>query len=182
MNDLAPLLLLWLASQGRGRAASSRPPWPNAISPPPPPPLPLAPLPPMPPSDVPEAVKAAVQARNDMYKAVAKRGVAQSVRDVVKAENPKKLKPIVVTAKPSTPAFLQYNPESDVAVSSLQTIINRLGGKVARDGVYGPITAAAWSALAKKRGLQPNIARVSTKIARVATQTFGTLQDAVMVP
>jgi len=185
MSDLVPLLLLWLASKARG-GGSSRPNWPSAASPPPPPP-PSSPLPPAapgaaaPPSDqpnIPGAFSDTIKARDAFYgevKKAAKQGkLIDQTRRIAREE--KQLKPIVVPGK-TTPAFLRFNPQMDVSVADLQKVVIRHGGKIRKDGLYGPLTAAAWQALASKRGLQPNIERLSSKIARVATKTFTTLNS-----
>lgn len=70
------------------------------------------------------------------------------------------------------------DPTSTALVSDLQKIINSHGGKLTPDGLYGPKTAAAWSALAKRNGLAPAITRQGPKIAKVFTATFERLRVA----
>ena len=65
---------------------------------------------------------------------------------------------------------------STALVSNLQKIVNTHGGKLVEDGLYGPRTASAWTALAKRKGLTPTISRQGPKIAKVVTQTYEQLQ------
>jgi len=63
-------------------------------------------------------------------------------------------------------------------VADLQGILIQRGATLTRDGLYGPKTAQAWTALAKQKGLPGQITRVGPKVASVAAQTF----DALAVP
>jgi peptidoglycan hydrolase-like protein with peptidoglycan-binding domain len=67
---------------------------------------------------------------------------------------------------------------SNVPVAALQKILISRGIQVAPDGLYGPRTASAWSALAQRRQLPPSISRVGPKIAKVVTHTY----EALSVP
>jgi peptidoglycan hydrolase-like protein with peptidoglycan-binding domain len=66
-------------------------------------------------------------------------------------------------------------PTTSRAVADLQSILTARGIKVTRDGLYGPKTAAAWSKLAKSKGLPTTISRGGPKIAKVSTQTYEAL-------
>lgn len=63
-------------------------------------------------------------------------------------------------------------------VADLQKIMIARGARITADGLYGPKTAGAWSELAHKKGLPPQIKRVNSKIASVSSVTY----DALAVP
>lgn len=169
MNDLTPLLILLLISRARGGAASSSPRWPTALSPPPPPPAPDA--------SPAEAMQDLLNARNDLYAAARKAGPAKTAKGVLRPA--KRMKPIVVTATPkaAAPKFLNYSPEMDVSVADIQKAVIKRGAKIKPDGIFGPKTQAAWVNTAKKWKLDPTIVQLSSKIAKVNTNTFTTLTN-----
>lgn len=67
---------------------------------------------------------------------------------------------------------------SSVPVLNVQKVLISQGQKLTPDGLYGPRTAAAWSKVAKAKGLPPTISRVNAKTAKVVTQTY----DALSMP
>lgn len=187
MSEIVPLFLLWLFSQrGGGARAPSVPQWPTAASPPPPLPAftphaaatantadtgtPLSQLHQTPPTPA-HASSTATTAPKPKPKSApppsaARRAASAASRAVHAA----------TTKLPGLPSLHASSPPLKAAdVLSLQRIINSRGGKLKPDGLYGPKTASAWSALAKQMGLPTTISRVGPKVARVAIQTFDTL-------
>lgn len=79
------------------------------------------------------------------------------------------------TLTSSTPALAT---SQSAPVVQLQSILIARGARLTKDGLYGPKTAAAWTAAAKQRGLPGTISRVGPKIARVVSRTY----DALSVP
>ena len=182
MTNLLPLVLMWMWSQRNGSSAPQSnvpqpplpPQWPTSSSPPPPIPAfqpnapaagptantgtPLAELHAAPPAPAPAHAAPKPQPKP---KAPARPAAVQRARAAVKL--------------PKVPGFgvsLASTPAKTVSVSELQGIVNSHGGALKRDGLYGPKTAAAWSALAKQRGLPTTIARTGSKTAKVAVQTY----------
>lgn len=193
MIDLAPLLLLW-AIGGKKKSASA-PSWPTAVSPPPPFPLPQ-PLPqgtPPPgaqmldaftglpvtqhPAESPatplsELLKQA-DALHDVHAAASKAVSKAKAKAVSKAKSKGKslLKGVLhaPTVGPPAPA------QETVTVARLQSALVARGYNVARDGLYGPKTAAAWKSAANANHLSPMISRAGPHSARVANHTFDVL-------
>lgn len=184
MSDAAiPLFLMFLASQSGGatkkkKAKKKAPKWPTTSSPPPlaafkarktkppkpqPKPsadpggtsTPLAQLHAAPPSPPPASAI-------DNAKAAAANAIRQRTTALIKAQT-LSLNPFARKAAPAT---------STALVSQLQKILNSHGVSVVQDGLYGPKTAGAWSALAKRKGLPPTISREGPQIAKVVAQTF----------
>lgn len=158
MNSLAPLLLLWLASQKQ--SGTIVPPtmlWPTTASPPPP-------------------IKAFSAKPTTSDKAAP--ALKPSVQKPLTAEA-NKAKP---AAKRSVKATLisRGAPSRNASVAELQAIVNARGGKLKRDGLYGPATAAAWAKLANSKGLPPTISRVGPKVASVAMHTYEILKVPVI--
>lgn len=171
MIDLLPLALMWMWSQ-RDRAPSAvphvpaPPRWPTASSPPPPIPAftpnappaptantgtPLAELHAQPPAPAP--ARAAPKPKPKPKPSGLPAAVLRAAKGHVKL-----------------PLFGQLT--KNATVSDIQAIVNTHGGALKRDGLYGPKTAAAWTALAKGKGLPNQISRVGPKVAKVAIQTF----------
>jgi len=82
-----------------------------------------------------------------------------------------KPKPAVKVAKPSVPL-------KKVKVLNLQKVLNKLGAKLKKDGLYGPKTARAYSKIAKSRKLNSSIRRVSGKVAKIASDSWMKLKAA----
>lgn len=179
MDPFSLLLLLFAASQsnsGSGkRRARSAPKWPTPKSPPPMPAFqarktappsadphgsstPLAQLQAAPP--VPPPASAIDNAKHAATNAIRRRTSALLAKQALS------LNPFAKKAAPTSSAL----------VSNLQKILNNNGVKIVQDGLYGPRTASAWAALAKRRGLPPAISRESPMVAKVVTQTFEQLQ------
>jgi len=187
VTSLLPLFLLWAAgnkggttvrsAKRKGKGKGKAPQWPTPKSPPPMPAFhsrattppapvdpgatntPLAELhanPPMVPTPTTDPIESAKHAATQAIR----QRTAALARQAAISFNP--------FAKKSAPT-------STALVSQLQTILTNHGGKVVRDGLYGPQTASAWSALAKRKGLAPTISREGPKIAKVDAQTFQTL-------
>lgn len=161
--SLLPLALLWLWSQRSG-GGLSMPRWPTPASPPPAPPPPMSAFEPKAPPVQATATDAATATP------LAELHQAPPVPPTPSTAAPKVRRK---RAPPGTPTG-----NSRVAVRDLQRVLNARGAKLAPDGLYGPKTAAAWSALARKKTLPPAISRVDARTARVATKTY----DALSVP
>lgn len=197
MTQLIPLLLLWAwgsrnAAQAAPAPAPARAPkWPTTSSPPPMPAFQGKPTPtPPPPSADPSGSStplAVLQRSAPAPKPIteskgptpasqvdnAKRAATAAIKKHTTSLLRKKAASFNLFGKSSTPT-------SSALVSDLQGILAKHGVKVARDGLYGPRTAAAWSSLAKKKGLPSQISRGGPKIANVATQTFERLSEAAI--
>lgn len=196
MTDaLTPLFLLWMLSSGsssssRTSSRSSAPLWPDTRSPPPPLPafVPYVPDPqhgtplttlhneptkPTPPQVLRRGTP--IDALQQGAKAATKTG-----RTLRKAGS-KAIKAARQTLHFSSSPFASLIPSSrgpvevSKPVSEIQAIVNTRGGTLKRDGLYGPKTAGAWSALAKQHGLPADISRGGPRIARVALHTFEVL-------
>lgn len=187
MIDIAPLLLLWAFGK---RSAVNVPAWPTAASPPPPPPLPPLPHGAAPPgvetwnafTGVPDPAAPAQHPAespatplSEMLHQADKLTAAHAAakKAVSKAKSaPKRLfKGILHAPAVGPPAPAQEN----VSVASLQSALVKRGYNVARDGLYGPKTAAAWKSAANANHLSPMISRVGPKTARVANHTYDVL-------
>jgi hypothetical protein len=182
MIDLAPLLLLWAIGSKRSTAA---PEWPTSVSPPPPfplpPPLPLpthgAEPPGMPaaapagqhPAESPSTPLSELLQQQDTLKSA--RAAASKAVSKAKSKGTKLLKGILHAPAVGPPAPAQES----VSVASLQSALVKRGYNVARDGLYGPKTAAAWKSAANANHLSPMISRVGPKTARVANHTYDVL-------
>lgn len=91
--------------------------------------------------------------------------------------------PIGPQAIPARAAIAKPKPAPkttlrQAVVADLQAIMIARGARITKDGLYGPKTAGAWSELAHKKGLPPQIKRVNSKIASVSSVTY----DALAVP
>jgi len=166
MDSLLPLIALWAFARSRGGPASSAlqpPPWPTTSSPPPIPafsphaPLsadtgtPLVNLHTSPPTAAP-APAAPQPPPTPKGRATTPRAPGGRAVNVAR--------------RAGTPGL------ASKSVLALQRLINTRGGVVANDGVFGPKTAAAWRAIAKKFGLPPTIERANARTARVNPTTY----------
>lgn len=189
MDALVPLVLLWALSNrrddgGRGggnRAAPSQPNWPTTRSPPPPMPAftPFVPEPAAAPATplatlhqkAMNAPKPRAAAKPDSPVTQAKRAAAAAAKRAASSfAKGFSLRDVM----PSVRSTVTVNK----SVSDVQAVVNTHGGTLRRDGLYGPKTASAWAALAKRNGLPPDIKRVGPKVASVAIHTY----DALAVP
>lgn len=186
MSEIVPLVLLWALSQrGSGGQSSSHanpPQWPSTHSPPPMPAfVPFSPFGsnvPVPPhgTTLPALHQGAGKAPKPKPK------TASPVTRARQAATNAARQAASKTASAALSSFDLRNlmpgtrPVSVTkAVSELQTIVNTRGGALKRDGLYGPRTAAAWSALARKQGLPADISRGGPKVARVVAHTYDVL-------
>jgi hypothetical protein len=186
MIDLAPLLLLWAI--GNKRSSPNVPAWPTAASPPPMPPLPTpqGAAPPgvqmwdaytgkpttsaaQHPAESPAAPLSELLKQADALNAA--HSAASKVVSKAKRAPQRLLKGILHAPAVGPPAPAQEN----VSVADLQSALIRRGYRVAKDGLFGPKTAAAWKSAANANHLSPIVTRVGPKIARVATHTFDVL-------
>lgn len=186
MNDLAALGLLWLFGQSKQpqqQAARTGPPqWPSPLSPPPmpafqsqipPPPAPTAetgtPLSEL--HQAPPKVRAAAPPQGAALRSAAAAAVraADAARRSVKVP----LHVTLPTRAKATPATPQ---RTAAAVIDVQKLVNARGGKLKPDGLYGPKTASAWSALARSKGLPATITRGGPRTAMVDSRTLDTLR------
>ena len=199
MTNLIPLVLLWLWNNNNSKAQaapltrSAAPPWPTPNSPPPMPAFnarptpskapsadpsrsstPLAQLhnapPKVKPASTPDQIKqTAIQAFKKKATQQLKARVSPTnlVRSATKGVSPSSLLSSALT--------FNSNTSTSVPVSDVQTIVVRNGAKIKKDGLYGPKTAAAWTKLAKAKGLPATISRVGPKTAKVVTRTFDSL-------
>jgi hypothetical protein len=162
MNNLTPLLLLWMIS----RKGIHAPLWPSAASPPP-----MPGLPPMPSAETGTPLSELAQPR-----ATPKSKAAPPRDKKIRLPPMDKVTASVLRKKGVIPSLKMGPPppaQVDVNVSSIQSALVRNGYKsIKRDGLYGPKTALAWQALAHGKALSPMIARVSAHRARVARDTY----------
>jgi peptidoglycan hydrolase-like protein with peptidoglycan-binding domain len=112
-------------------------------------------------------------ALHDVHAAASKAVSKAKAKAVSKAKSKGKklLKGVLHAPAVGPPAPAQES----VSVASLQTALVKRGYNVARDGLYGPKTAAAWKSAANANHLSPMISRVGPKTARVANHTFDVL-------
>jgi peptidoglycan hydrolase-like protein with peptidoglycan-binding domain len=62
-----------------------------------------------------------------------------------------------LVATPTEPVLMLTNPYTrGLVVADLQTALNKHGGKVVVDGIFGPLTEAAVKIFQKVRGLVPD--------------------------
>ncbi len=176
MSEIIPLVLMWMLWQrGGGASPPAVPTWPTTSSPPPMPAF--APLPAhaatadtgTPLSDLHHAPPTPAPAHRT---APAHRAAAPSAATAAARATHTALH--IPGAKLAALARSKETTH-DVHVFDLQSILISRGAKLARDGLYGPKTAGAWSALAKKKGLPASITRVGPQVARVVTQTYDIL-------
>lgn len=198
MNQLLPLILFWMyANRGSNAQASLKrggaPAWPTPNSPPPMPAFapvpsahdasttatPLAALHTAPPKvrkpttepahlSTPSAIKQqAIDAFKKKSTALLKNQLASRGSSLA-SKGASSLSSLFHTSS-SAPS------STTVSVASLQQILNRRGVNVDQDGLYGPKTARAWSALAKSKGLPTTIARASGTTAKVISRTYDSL-------
>jgi len=113
-----------------------------------------------------------------------RKAAEQAAREALEAEKKKAAEqgttppgPVVPkpAPKPATPE------QAKVGVSSAQSALNKLGAALKLDGLYGPKTAAAWDAEAKKRKLATGFVKLDAKTARVAKATAVAIQAASIV-
>lgn len=196
MTQLIPLLLLWMwgsrnaSAQAPAAPRLRAPKWPTTSSPPPLAAFEAKPTPTPPPSADPSGSStplAVLQRTAPAPKPIteskgptpasqvdnAKRAATAAIKKHTTSLLRKKAASVNLFGKSSTPT-------SSALVSNLQDILARHGVRVVRDGLYGPRTAAAWSSLARKKGLPSQISRGGPKIANVATQTFERLNEAAI--
>lgn len=178
MTGLAPLIALWLFNnhqQGGMPAAPSvpgvpAPPWPTPSSPPPLPAFRAAPTPA--PSADPGRSSTPLA---DLHKAPPKLAPASATQPASLKERAaaaaKKAALNTLRKQISMPDLFGSSTTS-VPVSKLQEIVNSRGGKLKRDGLYGPKTAAAWSKLTTSKGYPGTISRVGPNTAKVVSRTY----------
>lgn len=180
MRDAIPLLLLILmlarnstafaaSPKEKKRKKSKEPPWPTPSSPPP--------IPAFQPKQSADPGGTSTPLAQ-LHKAPPKVARPKTALDTTRALA-KKGKGFYAAIKPPFYARLPLGTKkatSTALVANLQKIINSHGGKLTPDGLYGPRTASAWSTLAKRKGLAPDISRQGPKIAKVVTATFEQLQ------
>lgn len=178
MTGLVPLFLIWLAtrtSHGGGTAAPSMPSWPTPASPPPAPPAPLpAAFQPQPTTHAESGTPL-----QELHAATEQPPPANAIEPAQAAKKAKaKAKPkSKLSAAKSKLSTAKAAADSQIAsVANLQSILNARGAKLKKDGLYGPKTATAWGAAAKKQSLPTSIARVGPTVARVSKQTFESLK------
>lgn len=187
MSAVIPLLAMWLLSKTSTASASAptivtTPPyWPSPASPPPPmpafetvsPPVPATTVEPTANTGTPLAAlnQAAKRAPPKPKPSIQKR-VTNAAKSAAKAQAKKGLSALTSSVNLST----AQQHTSSVSVLEVQKILNARGAKLKQDGLYGPKTAAAWQAAAKKKTLPPAISRVGPKIAKVVTKTYDTLK------
>jgi hypothetical protein len=174
MTGLTTLILLWLIGDKR----SGAPLWPTAASPPPA--APMAPLPPPPSGDTGTPLADLAQPQPAPTPSAA--APPSDKKGKVKISIPKPLTKLQALRKAKkTPGsivrrVMKAGPpapsQTSVSVSSLQAILARKGYPIKKDGLYGPKTASAWQSLADKSALNPMIARVGPKVARVTKDTY----------
>ena len=182
--DLPLLALMWLATRSNTAPAAAKPrkraepKWPTPTSPPPMPAFqgrktapsadpgktstPLAELHKNPPK-LPPASQSPLETAKQKATAAIRQRTTSLLRKQALSLNPFGK----AQAQPAT---------SSAMVADLQQILQKHGVKITKDGLYGPKTASAWSALAKRKGLAPSISREGPKVAKIVTQTFESLQ------
>lgn len=195
--NLLPLLALWAWNRRQGGGSGTGlkpPPWPTTSSPPPVPAFapgpaatahapahnaetatPLATLHAH--SEAPAATPAHPSDAIPKHTRTPTKAVTQAAHTAAKKAAHSALQKAVAKV-PSIPHPTSGASLKAVTVADLQAILINRGQKLTHDGLYGPKTASAWSALAKQKGLPTSITRVGPKIARVAAQTY----DALAVP
>lgn len=184
---IGPLLFLWAMSRaGKSAAPSpSMPNWPTTRSPPPPMPA-FQPHHAKPKPKPATAAETPATALSTLHNAppppVPKGGAAPSVVDTVKRRATSAAKSAATNAARSAlksvhlPFGFGGGPHLTVkSVLELQKALNNWGGTLALDGKWGPKTAAAWSAAARKIGAPPDIKRNGPTTARVANQAWDML-------
>lgn len=180
MNDVVPLVLLWALAQrgGGGSKPLSHPPeWPSTRSPPPMPAFtPYVPEPakvaphgtPLPALHQGAQQPPKPKARASTPQAMARRAASHAASTAVRqASRSFSLSDLLPSSK--GPASVSK------PVSEIQSIVNRRGGRLKQDGLFGPKTAAAWSALARQHDLPPEISRGGPKVARVVMHSYEVL-------
>jgi hypothetical protein len=202
VSDLLPLVVLWALSQRSGPRdpfaspfanTPQKPPlWPDIHSPPPPLPAfePHVPAPqPQPQHGTPlDALHKGTQkivktARVlDKARAAAKKAAPTAARQLA-TQALDRVRKGVTMRDPFSGLLPSSRGDALVSkpVADVQAIVNARGGRLARDGLWGPKTAAAWSALARSQGLPATIERGGPKVARVAMHTWDVL-SVPMIP
>ena len=77
--------------------------------------------------------------------------------------------------QPADTAHRESAARQATSVLAIQRLINRHGGSVKPDGLFGPQTVTAWRTLAARKKLNPTIVRLSPKSADVARTTWSRL-------
>lgn len=197
MNDILPLVLLWAFSQRNSgpRDPFQRPGpplWPDIHSPPPPLPA-FVPHVPTPPAAQPghgtpldalhRGAQKVVKTANVLDKArdKARKAAPAAARQLAHAALGRVRKGVSLRDPFST---LMPSARGDVLVSKpvseVQAVINARGGAVQQDGLWGPKTAAAWTALARSQSLPATIERGGPRVARVAVHAWEVLSVPVI--
>lgn len=127
-----------------------------------------------------QALHKMIDARNDLYTAVSRKVRKKKPLPPVLSPKTKVSKylglPVMPGAKFATPpAGPPPPPQMNVSVADVQSALLKRGVTIRKDGIYGPRTETAWYELAQRRKLSPMINRVTSKIARVARDTYLTL-------
>ena len=184
MTGLLPLFLLWAANRGTtspGLTASTFA-WPTPASPPPMPPLPAfqrGGTPADANTGTPLQSLAQPTAKHKPPPVARSPAVpTSSALERAKRAAKAKLKNAALSrARGASASFGPPMPaQQSVRVLELQKIITAHGGKLKRDGLYGPITANAWGKLANSKGLPPTISRGGPTIAKVVPSTYEALK------
>lgn len=196
MNDLVPLVLLWALSQRGGPRdpfaspfanTPQKPPlWPDIHSPPPPLPAFEPHVPPQhgtPLDALHKGAEKVTKTANVLDKArnAAKKAAPTAARQLAHQTLSRVRKgvslrdPFSGLLPSSRGDVLVTKPVADV-----QAIVNARGGRLQPDGLWGPKTAAAWTALARSQGLPATIERGGPKVARVAVHAWDVLSMPVI--
>lgn len=186
MTDLAlPLVVMWMLSQrgsgGGGGGRATPPEWPTTRSPPPPLPAftPYVPVPPAHGTPLPALHKDTLTAPKPKAKAKPANPVTAARQAATQAASHAASNALRSASRSFSLSDLlpssRGQPSASKPVSDIQAIINRRGGSLKKDGLYGPKTAAAWSALARQLDLPPDISRGGPKVARVVMHTYEVL-------
>lgn len=182
--SILPLVLMWMWSESRrggGTPNAPAPPqWPTAASPPPPMPAFAAQATPTAEHGTPlQELHKAPPAPAPAHQVPKPKPKQSAASQALQAARSGRIPGVKLPGGLRLPGFgLSTTPSKVALVFDLQGILNTHGATLARDGLYGPKTASAWQALAKKNGLPTTISRNGPKTARVAVQTF----DALNVP
>lgn len=170
MMGLAPLFLIWLASRrSAALPMAPMPTWPTPGSPPPMPPPPMPAFQPQPTTHAESGTPL-----QDLHTA---HEIPPPATAIEPAQQKQKQKPKAKAKPKSKAAAAKAAADTQVAtVASVQSILNARGAKLKKDGLYGPKTAAAWSAAARKKSLPATISRVGPTVARVSRQAYESLK------
>lgn len=181
---LLPLFLLWLYDHRQGGAQPppmqplpGAPPWPTPSSPPP--------LPAFHPTSTPHSADPShvstplADLHNNPpevpHTPASPSDLKSKATSAAKSAAMNALRGKLRSAASLTPIDPWGSPNTSVPVAKLQEVINSRGGKLKRDGLYGPKTAAAWSKLASSKGYPPTIKRVNANTAQVSSRAYHAL-------